>query len=341
VLSSFTPLSDDLGVGYIDGFFTNLASDDDNNLANALGSDWGDVSSYGAEAWNKFKPGKSEADFSVFFGEIRETPKMLRTSALAFNKAWKQIRSRHGRSATREIANQHLNNLFGWTPFLSDLRKFVTAYQRMDDMLKQIKRDNGKWVRRRGTVHTKEDRTWSGTYCPARIMPLPQPWHFVGGSISDPKACKTVLYRTVKQRVWFSGKFRYYIPDIEDGMWELNARRKLFGATLTPGVVWNLIPWSWLVDWFGNIGDVLDNLDDGLATDLVAEYAYLMGTTTLKYEAETTLKLTQGTHVFTHESEITRKVRQEANPFGFGLTMGDLSPRRISILAALGISRAL
>jgi hypothetical protein len=37
-------------------------------------------------------------------------------------------------------------------------------------------------------------------------------------------------------------------------------------------------------------------------------------------------------------AKITTQQRTAANPFGFGVKPGDLSPRQLSILAALGIS---
>ena len=114
----------------------------------------------------------------------------------------------------------------------------------------------------------------------------------------------------------------------------------MYGLTLTPEVVWNIIPWSWLIDWFTNVGDVIANVDNGIAENLVAKYAYIMGETRYEWVATSTFNcITGGTHAMSHVSNLERKKRGAAEPFGFGMTKDLLSKRQVSILGALGLSR--
>jgi hypothetical protein len=145
---------------------------------------------------------------------------------------------------------------------------------------------------------------------------------------------------------WFSGAFTYYLPSDYSTRGamarQLAMAKKTIGLSLTPDVVWNLAPWSWAADWFFNVGDVLSNVTDWATDGLVMKYGYMMEHTrsvnTYYYSGFTGLK--SGHAVPTPLSLVVEtKQRRKANPFGFGLTWGGLSPRQLSILAALGITK--
>jgi hypothetical protein len=118
--------------------------------------------------------------------------------------------------------------------------------------------------------------------------------------------------------------------------------RKLAGLELTPAVVWNLAPWSWALDWQGNIGDSLHNMSRFAQDGLVMQYGYIMQSKT----AEVTYTLTRGdlntglsNTALSHTVIAESKVRRTATPFGFGFDMTALNGRQSAILGALGISR--
>jgi hypothetical protein len=118
--------------------------------------------------------------------------------------------------------------------------------------------------------------------------------------------------------------------------------RKLYGVELTPATVWNLAPWSWAVDWEGNVGDVLHNVSRFAQDGLVMRYGYIMqskiATTTysLAYEGRFKSAPQQDLQLTIISQS---KVRRRATPFGFGFDMTALSGRQSAILGALGISR--
>jgi hypothetical protein len=145
---------------------------------------------------------------------------------------------------------------------------------------------------------------------------------------------------------WFSGAFTYYLPTGYDSRAELariaSLADKLLGTSITPETIWNVLPWSWAVDWFTNAGDVLANINRFKNNGLVMPYGYMMERTITK-------------HIYTLNKSgligaknvgkgpltlvtITKK-RIPANPYGFGITWNSLSGFQASILAALGISR--
>lgn len=300
---------------------------------------WGDVSSYGPTAWKKYRPGKSVADAGVFIGEIRDVPKMLRKSARYFRDLWVAKWGRTPRKKFRSAADQWLNTQFGWLPFLSDLRKFYQAYRDTERIIAQIRCDNGQWIKRGGTVDQQEESEVVLKETEAHMShPALIPQFYAG----PPSGSWYQLTKSSGQKVWFEGRFRYWIPDTTSVAWNARAIAEIYGIYPNPALLWELTPWSWLVDWGTNVGDVFSNLDTGLAENLAAKYAYVMGTKYTKYTLESKPCFATGyspTHTWVYE--LTRKTRVQANPFGFGLTDLDLTARQWSILGALGITRSL
>lgn len=299
---------------------------------------WGSVSSYGPSAWRKFAPGKPAADAAVFLGEIRDLPRMLKTSARAWRDAYESRFGLRPRKAAKAAANHWLGLQFGWKPFVSDLRKFYSTYKKLDKTLAFLKRNNGKWIRRHGTVvEESEPPEVLATYTTDRVYPV------LGTAMFPqyPTRGQSKFSRITSRKVWYSASYRYWVPNIESGQWRKDAARKLFGLELTPVIAWELLPWSWLGDWFTNAGDVIANYCGPSAVDnLVAKYAYLMGTVSTNLRLSSTVATNPPVTV-EWDFELERKTRSEANPFGFGVTYDSLDARQWSILGALGLTRLL
>jgi hypothetical protein len=269
-------------------------------------------------------------------------------NALGSLLAGKQAAKRLGVPSRRtNPGDAYLNVMFGWAPLLSDIRKMYELYQTLDKRLAQIARDNGKGVYRRTTLRdtstttvaeNRRDNTpfwgWAAS---------PPGWAAGSGGVDTTT--------TTVDRIWACGKYRYYIPDIGSSEWTRRATRALYGANVTPEVIWELLPWSWLADWFGNIGDVISNASSNAVDNLTADYAYVMRTveTRITYHGYSTW-LGQGSpdgetyipagNVSLTASEVTsEKMRAAASPFGFGVTFDSLSNYQLGIAAAFGISR--
>lgn len=279
------------------------------------------LSTHGAAAWNKFKPGKPVVDSAVFLAELRDFPRML------------QVRAKH----FRDLGGNYLNVQFGWLPFVSDLRKMYQLAHSMEKQLAKIKQNNGKWLLRKGSVVKSSDVIAVGSQnSPSRAY-FSSDFH---PRILDTTELSSSHRYIISDETWFSGRFRYYIPEneIQRPEWRRTMIRRMYGLTLTPATVWELIPWSWLVDYFCSFGDIISNISSG-TVDCVAKYAYVMGKTEHKYEQTSLGRFQSGKYITgTVVESLTTKGRVSASPFGFGL--GDqLSGRQLAILAALGISR--
>ena len=120
----------------------------------------------------------------------------------------------------------------------------------------------------------------------------------------------------------------------------------LLGLDITPATLWNLAPWTWLLDWFSNIGTVAQNLSDLDWSNVLLDYAYL----TLQVKTTMTSSLTVAAgfgdstfnlnHRYLSQHVVqTERVREQASPYGFSVGWTGLSPFQLSILAALGMTR--
>jgi len=147
---------------------------------------------------------------------------------------------------------------------------------------------------------------------------------------------------TTRIKMWFSGAFTYHLP--KEGLsLKLAELDHLYG--IVPGVdtLYQLTPWSWLVDYFANLGDVIENLNAFQGNGLVMPYGYVMAEKQITTHSRLDFRVWDGFgYVPTSVNDtltLTSKSRLPATPFGFGLSPGGLTAKQWSILAALGISR--
>lgn len=284
---------------------------------------------YGPIGWNRYKPAKPDVSLAIFFAELTSVKDMV----------FKRLNS------FRSLGSNYLAVEFGWKPFLSDIRSWYASLMKLDTQVAQLMRDNGRWIKRGGTV-------------------IPES---IGSSISQPSGygqiypydlnstnhrCTETVKTTTK--VWFSARFKYYIPSLNSKRWgRMRAIQELWDLKLTPEQVYKLIPFSWLVDWFTNLGSVISNLQSSIDDHLVAKYAYVMRSVETVTERTASAEhyqrvqpypgaayvISRPTVVCSSKVTTVTKSRAVANPFGFGLTDADLSLWQLSILGALGLTR--
>lgn len=233
-----------------------------------------------------------------------------------------------GKQALKErrlssLGSEYLNFEFGIVPLVSDIQSLIESTQKFDEIIRQTKRDNKKLIRRE--VELVNDIKQHGTEVLNSQYTYPS-WYRGTNSIT----------RTTRKRVWFSGAYRYSYPLQLDGLSEqLRDFDRVYGLVPNWSTAWNAIPFSWLVDWQANIGDVVTNASylgkDGL--ELV--YGYIMSETTYT-RSET---FSGGGITTTCDLSFTVKHRRKANPFGFGVSLSSLTGKQSAILTALGLSR--
>jgi len=320
------------------------------DAGNAWFNDKLTLRSYYATGRARTRPGNPVASLGQFIGELRDLPKTPLKSYLrgSFkNVGFKNIPKFMLATLLnfRAHGSEYLNVQFGWKPFVRDLRQMYQLWWDIDRRMAQLVRENGRNIRRKATlVNDRSVTTTSTTYSYPYANVYGGPPTFMSG--------QTVYTVRVAEslRIWFVGGYRYYIPDVGSSQWNRRARVALFGGLPTPDVLYQLMPWSWLLDWFTNVGDVVSNLSVNAVDNLVSNYSFTMReySKVTEHTAYVTHDRSDGyyswpyvSHAFRSTDTVVTKARLGGgNPYGLDVPLASLSPYQLSILAALGISRA-
>jgi hypothetical protein len=258
-------------------------------------------------------------DFSLFrfIGELRAGLPQIPLQALKKEKK------------LRNVGGEYLNYQFGVAPLVSDVQKLFE--QLMDPQLrKHVKHALHEEHRVRKTID--KGRTSSSRALSATEMTV-MPSSFTSGM-------KGTRETISEYRIWSSVSFAYYQANLLDELLA-DLDRMTGGLGVVPNAVdlWNLIPWSWFVDWFTNINHVLTNLSYLGRDGLYLQRGYLMGHYRERI-IDTQSRVFMGTPISTTGVRtFERKYRVRASPFGFGYTWKEFNPFQLSILSALGVSR--
>ena len=299
-----------------------------------------DLNALGATAIALTNPTSPVADASVTLAEsIREGLPLLPGVS-----TWRdRTRSFLG------LPGEFLNAEFGWLPLIGEIRNFAKAVKHATEILSQYKRDEGKLVRREFSfdeIHSESISSQTVSQAPW-LGPSPSGSTYGWSKYGITPLGTVTTTQTSKRRSWFSGAFRYYIPTQNDNwtrfMEHGSEADKLFGISLTPEVLWELTPWSWAIDYFSNTQQVLQNLQSIEIYGLIIAYGYMMdediqqSTTSWEQTNRSSTSLHPNAGAISYVK--TRKLREPASPYGFGLSWGDLSSTQKAILAAVGLSR--
>lgn len=248
------------------------------------------------------------------------------------------------RSIHRNGADDFLNYQFGWKPLIKDLLQTVQVLQNRNNLIAQYKRDSGRPVRRSRGLPPEQTTTLH-----VGSLPLVKQGTFYdyGGQLLATGSVMQV------DRVdwWFDGQFIYNAPVPDSVMDKLRyyegLGNRLFGLSLTPELLWELAPWSWLVDWVTNVGDVMSNITAFQQHGMVMPYGYVMNKKVREFTwvgdvfvSDPTRFAVRGpTDRLVRKITYTRRYRRKANPYGFGMTWESLNGTQLAILAALGLTR--
>ncbi len=290
---------------------------------------------YGTLAIAQCEPTYPQASLSTFLGEIfladRELPR------ISFDDI--QRARLGGGTVTQHLGKASLSAQFAWLPFISDITKLMKNVQNTYKIIKQYERDSDKIVRRRfrfEPVITERTRSTSNG-------DIYSPYPMTEATGSDHEANYSEYTRT---EMWFSGAFMYHLPVTDSFLHKLEhyntLANQVLGSDFTPQTIWNLAPWSWLVDWKVDIGQAIGLSNDMTKNSLVLRYGYLMRKTTA-----TNILTVPGLKYFgvpklgpvSRTLSVVTKERYKATPYGFGINPADFSIQQYEILASLGFSR--
>lgn len=309
---------------------------------------------FGAQALAALRPDRPDFDFIREVVELKdvfkEITKRWKDFRWAAQKEQNRLRRKYGKRFSQKAADDYIAVNFGWIPLVNSVIDFVEAYTNLDKRVAQVIRDANRPVRRSGTLLIYKDDPVNTWYQNASFRGHPKlsPGH-VSQCYAPGYASQTRT--TFSRRVWFSGRSRYRLPPhrSHDELVK-KLRKRLMGGRFTMNQLYNLIPWSWFVDYFVGLGHFIAANEPGVGERWTIDYAFIMDkrvkTRHLWYyhkpypSKDAYLdNASVPWNVVRYTTESKRMVRSQASIFGWGFSQEDLSPWQLSILGALGYSR--
>lgn len=197
------------------------------------------------DAFGDTKPDLTEISLPNFLLELDDIPRM-------FN-VWKK-----DLSLLRNLANARLNWSFGWKPFVSDTESILSVIKSVRDKLKAWNSKVGELMKRSKTFH---DLSTSAS-----------------GSTGDYGGGWTIYWSVSRQyslKAFLTYKL-LRIQAVESALTIMRAYLDAFGFELNPRIVWDAIPFSFVLDWFFDVGGWLQHHKyDTLELPIVLDDSYL------------------------------------------------------------------
>lgn len=275
------------------------------------------VKALGTKAISQAAPNNPSFSIPQLFGELKKDGLPSPSGA----ELW-----REKSNFLKGSGSEFLNLEFGWKPLVSEVRNFANTVTNSNKIMDGYIKGSGSPVRRRLSFPPSySQKQLGGT-------------RFIRPS-SGSLLCDGHTFETEESQSWFSGSFQYYVPIGDDQATQLRTHyayaKKLLGVRLTPDTLWELAPWSWAADWFGNTGDIMANISNLGSDGMVMRYGYMMSYSKKSVTNSFSFQGASGHHRETYET----KRRVPSQPYGFQTAFDGLSTRQAAICAALGLTR--
>jgi len=247
-------------------------------------------------------PYRADVDIPTFIGELREIPELFVKEA----------------THIKRLAGTNLKYQFGVAPLVSDVRKLLNFQDLVLKREKEFKSLYDKGLTRTHTLY-KSDISDSRT-----------------DTIHDRDKFLVNAFESIRSKRVVRGHVRWKPrstpQNISAGDLRATARKAALGLTVDFNTAYQLMPWSWLVDWCSNFGDILSLSRGALSVD---------------YEDLTLIEEVESTATFTvtnpHASGGTwyhkTYTRAPQSGFSFDFQLPHLSLRQVSILGSIGVTR--
>jgi len=260
------------------------------------------------------------------------------------------------KNVSQTLGDEYLNGVFGWAPIIRDVDRAVKVLLELDSLLfksDSTRRSVRRVVQQVGAQKSENLTLWVG-HPWSDTPPIGNSLYYnsaelsgiglggvANGALVD---WSTLLTYSVNTSARFSTGF--YPTTTNNG--HLDRAIDLLGLKLTPAVIWELTPWSWLIDWFLHIGTVIQNLSTLGLSNTILQYAYstarvervTSGVGTPQFQRDRVNSITSFSGNMYWVWRCDTKVRIAASPFGFDVSLNSLNAGQWGILSALGLARS-
>jgi hypothetical protein len=188
------------------------------------------------EIYNRTSPNEPSVNLPVSLVELRDIPRIVQV---------------YGRNLLKQVASGYLSWQFALKPMLSDLRNLLKFQESVERRLKEFGAiGEGKELKRRCSLGRQRSET------PSAELTL----NSVGAII---KAVPTVSDSLIE---WGTSRWKCFNPlRIPRGDALRRRIRRMTSGFTAFNIVqasWELLPWSWLVDWFLPVGNYISTFNN-------------------------------------------------------------------------------
>lgn len=259
-----------------------------------------------ADLLARTNPNRSGISIPNFVWELREIPLLLK---------------KEGDDLLKNHARNELAYEFGVKPLLSDLKKLVNFTQEVTKRQEELEKLFKSGLNRKRDL-------WSGSFSAGPLDIIAQS--------GDKLTIHLAVHKTTQRKVWGFVRWFPTNPNLPKGDLRAWARKLTGGAVIDMSTLWEALPWSWLIDWCSNVGDILAANRNIIGASHSAIQLMTQTTTT----ADVTMNLPPETYSPGGWSEVSKSRRTVAYvPVDFQLPM--LTHKQLSILGSIGVTRRL
>lgn len=317
------------------------------------------LSSYAQQQYSKAAPRAEIFNLSQFLGELREG---LPGLTLLTKSVFKASIGNAVKATSKNVGKNYVGYQFGIAPLVSDLQKFgqslMAATAQLTGFCEPIHRRR-EMVLPLVAQATSDSRSvginWAPSLSQQALGPqfIPQitrEGSFTSGSGMFPVAAEVLTSRNVNQKMWYEAEY-VLVPKIGfDPSSYIDRLETLMNTDFTISTLWELAPWSWLLDWAVKIGDSISSNELATSNRVVTNYAYAMCETevvesyvarNMRINSANSSTLTyNGPSTYAHSHRLVSKRRIRANPFGFNpVTSSITQSGQWAILGALAAAK--
>jgi hypothetical protein len=185
------------------------------------------------EALSRLNPNNPVVDLPLFLYELRELSQGLRDLGRYLSGA-----------ARSDPGGAYLSYQFGWGPLFSDLRTLLNLYDETEKRLKSL-REDAKSKRARVNL---PGRAYNTEHSPMlRSNRGNDYWWYTRNREATEESWATTTYIVDPSD----------LPSMNGS--KADRLRWALGLNLSASTVYNMIPWSWLVDYFSTLGSFLES----------------------------------------------------------------------------------
>jgi hypothetical protein len=240
----------------------------------------------------------------------------------------------------QDPGGEFLNWNFAIVPTVADVQSLNYALENYERIVAQYLRDADRLVRRKTRPYDLPEEVTSSV---VMTVPSTSKGRAVTINLASGSPICTITKR-INRKVWYAGAFKYHVPkDVSDFELTLLKFMRVFGIAPSPQDVWELLPFSWLADYFTNGGNAIRHFFLQSTEGAAQVYGYVMCESKVEttYVWRGTLRINNVDTPSSITAVVRKTIKQRVrvSPFGVHFTGLSLTPKQLAILASLGIAK--